>query len=88
MNANEHLNRWKLKAPLSLLLTGFGACLISEAAMHKAAGRSASDWVARGTIALVVFNSGLSLLADAAKHRGHYERLTEVAAPEYDRARG
>ncbi len=69
---------WLTKAPLGLVLTGLGACLVSEAAMRKFSGDPRRPWVAYGTIALTVFNSGLSILADAAKHRGHYERIRDA----------
>ena len=70
---------WLIKAPLGLVLTGLGASLISDAAVRKYSGAPTLNWVTYGTVALTVFNSGLSILADAAKHRGHYERLTEEA---------
>lgn len=70
--------RWLIKAPLGLLLTGFGACLIGEATVAKASGSSTARWVAGGTIALTVLNGGLSLLADASKHRNHFVRMRDA----------
>lgn len=72
---------WLIKAPLGLVLTGFGASLVSAAAIRKQAHAPTLEWVAYGTVALSVFNSGLSILADAAKHRAHYERLRDAPAP-------
>ena len=84
MSANDpHYQRrnWLIKAPLGLVLTGFGAALISEAAMKKYGGAPASRWVIAGTVALTVFNSGLSILVDAGKHRAHLERLRDTDLP-------
>ena len=72
---------WLVKAPLGLVLTGFGASLIGAATVRKHDGAPAPEWIAFGTLALTVFNSGLSILADAAKHRAHFERLRDGAEP-------
>ncbi len=75
LDQRQQYQHWLLKAPLGLLLTGFGAVLISEAAGKKFGGAPTARWVVAGTLALTVFNSGLSVLVDAGKHRAHYERL-------------
>jgi len=64
-----HYRSWLIKAPLGLSIIGFGACLISEAAMLKYGGAATWEWVKSGTLALVVFNAGLCVLGDAIKHR-------------------
>ncbi len=84
MSANDlnyQYRKWLIKAPLGLVLTGFGAALISEAAMKKSGGAPTTGWVIAGTVALAVFNSGLSVLVDAGKHRAHFERLRDAGAP-------
>ncbi|PPK85957.1 hypothetical protein CLV84_2870 [Neolewinella xylanilytica] len=81
MSANDkemQYKSWLLKAPLGLVLTGFGASLIGAATVRKQSGAPTLHWVSFGTLALTVFNSGLSVLADAAKHRAHYERLRDA----------
>ena len=65
--------RWLIQAPVALMIVGFGACLVSEAAMVKYSGAPTWDWVSYGTIALVVLNSGLSIFGDAVIWRVRYE---------------
>ncbi len=77
MEKTDHYRHWLLKAPLGLLLTGFGLCLLTEAGMLKFSGAGTWSWVAGGTLALVVFNAGLCVFGDAVKHRVHYERRNE-----------
>ncbi|WP_282776042.1 hypothetical protein [Phaeodactylibacter xiamenensis] len=77
MDKQKYYRRWLLRAPIGLVLIGFGACLIAEAAMDKYDGASAWHWVAYGTLALVVFNSGLSIFGDAILQRVRYERALE-----------
>lgn len=62
---STHHRRWRLRAPLGLILTGFGLCLVAEAAFLKYGGAPALQWVLAGTAALVVFNSGLSVFGSA-----------------------
>ncbi len=66
-----------IQAPLGLVLVGFGACLIAEAAMDKYDGVPLWHWVSYGTLSLVVFNSGLCIFGDAILHRVRYERQLE-----------
>ena len=73
----QYYRRWLIQAPTGLVLIGFGACLIAEAAMDKYEGAPLWQWVAYGTVALVVFNSGLSLFGDAILQRCRYERAAE-----------
>lgn len=73
----QYYRRWLLRAPIGLVLIGFGACLIAEAAMHKYSGAPNWEWVAYGTVALVVFNSGFSIFGDAILQRTRYERALE-----------
>jgi hypothetical protein len=67
---NNNYKNWLIQAPLGLVIVGFGACLIAEAAMTKYAGGA---WVWYGTVALVVFNSGLCVFGNAILHRVRYE---------------
>lgn len=73
----SHYRKWLLQAPVGLVLIGFGASLIAEAAVYKYQGAATWDWVAFGTIALVVFNSGISVFGGAILHRVRYEREKE-----------
>lgn len=77
MDKEKYYRRWLLRAPAGLVLIGFGACLIAEAAMDKYDGVPTWHWVAYGTVALVVFNSGLSIFGDSILQRARYERTRE-----------
>lgn len=77
MDKEKYYRRWLLRAPVGLVLIGFGACLIAEAAMDKYDGAPTWQWVAYGTLALVVFNSGLSIFGDSILQRTRYERAKE-----------
>lgn len=77
-SAKYHYRRWFYQAPFSLMLIGFGACLISEATMLKYGGAETTHWFLYGTIALIVFNTGISLFGDAVLHRMRYERKKEA----------
>ena len=80
MDKKDYYQRWLIRAPLGLVLVGFGACLIAEAAMDKFEGLPTGHWVTYGTIALVVFYSGLSIFGDAVLQRCRYERAKEKEA--------
>jgi hypothetical protein len=56
-----HRAKWLLFAPLGLATTGAGASLIYWAGNLKDQHVPATEWLAAGTVALVVFNTGLSL---------------------------
>lgn len=73
-NADIHYKHWLIKAPLGLATIGFGACLVSEAAMWKYGGATTVEWGVFGTLALTVLNTGVCLVGDAVKHRVHYEQ--------------
>ncbi len=77
MDRKTYYRRWLLRAPVGLVLIGFGACLIAEAAMDKFEGAPTWQWVLYGTLALVVFNSGLSIFGDAILQRSRYESALE-----------
>jgi hypothetical protein len=77
-HAKTHYRRWLLQAPLGLIFTGFGACLIAEAANLKFEGANTLIWVGYGTMALVVFNSGLSIFGGAILHRVRYESMKDA----------
>jgi uncharacterized membrane protein len=74
-SADYHLKRWRIQAPVGLIVVGFGVCLIAEASNLKFSDAPALHWVAAGTGALVVFNAGLCLFGDSILHRVRYERL-------------
>ncbi|MEM6299895.1 MAG: hypothetical protein AAF740_14500 [Bacteroidota bacterium] len=71
---NKHYKRWKLFAPLGLLLVGAGLSLLIDAGVQKFNGLSFWEWVAYGTFGLIVFNSGLSIFGEAILERVRYER--------------
>ena len=71
----KYYRRWLLRAPLGLVIVGFGLCLVAEAALYKATHPPIWSWVGYGTLALVVFNSGLCIFGDAILQRMRYERL-------------
>lgn len=77
LTAKSEQKKWRIKAPLGLLLIGFGSCLVAEAAILKYSGADWLSWVLYGTLALIVLNSGLCIFGDAVKHRSHFERLRE-----------
>lgn len=72
-SAKSNYRRWLIQAPVGLVLVGFGACLVAEAANLKFSGADTMTWVAAGTVALVVFNSGLCIFGDSILHRVRYE---------------
>ena len=73
--AAYHKKQWKLQAVSGLVLVGFGATLIAEAAIIKAGDAETWKWVVAGTVALCVFNSGLCLFGNGILHRVRYEKL-------------
>ena len=56
-----HKSKWLLFAPAGLVAIGAGASMVHWAGTLKDQQRPTSEWVAAGTLALVVFNSGISL---------------------------
>ena len=75
MKSKEYYyKRWLFQAPISLMIIGFGACLIAEGAIRKANGE---PWFWFGTVALCVFNSGICIFGDAVLYRMRYERASE-----------
>ncbi|MEM6799752.1 MAG: hypothetical protein AAF696_00020 [Bacteroidota bacterium] len=77
-DAPYHLKQWKIKAPLGLVLIGFGMCLVTEGVMMKYGDVAAWKWISWGTLALIVLNAGISVFGGAVVHRAHYERLSET----------
>ncbi len=75
--AKTYYRRWLVRAPLGLVLVGFGACLIAESAMLKYSGSPMWKWVLVGTCSLCVFNAGLSFFGDAILQRMRYERYAK-----------
>jgi hypothetical protein len=76
---NPHKRKWLIQAPLGLILVGFGACLIAEAAILKVNESISPDgatwhWVVAGTFALCVFNAGLCVFGNSILERIRYER--------------
>ena len=65
----KYYQRWLLQAPLGLVLVGLGLSLVADAALYKFQGAATWNWVAYGTVALVVFNSGLCIFGDTDSAR-------------------
>ena len=65
---------WLIKAPLGLILVGAGICMIVEAAFFKHSGAPPVEWIAAGTVSLVVFNAGLCVFGSSILSRVRYER--------------
>lgn len=74
MNKQKLKKQWLIYSGTGLALTGFGACLIAEAAVLKNNGGATWDWVLAGTAALVVFNAGLSIFGTGVVKRSQFER--------------
>jgi hypothetical protein len=66
--------KWKLFAPLGLILTGLGISLIGDAILVKASGAVLWQWFLYGTVGLAVFNAGICVFGEAVKCRMHYEK--------------
>lgn len=56
-----HKEKWLAFAPAGLLTIGLGTCLVQWAADKKRNGEATTEWVAAGSLALVVLNAGVSL---------------------------
>ncbi|MEM6645253.1 MAG: hypothetical protein AAF730_03280 [Bacteroidota bacterium] len=74
--AQRHHKKWKLLAPLGLVLIGLGVSLVGEAVLLKGGEAGFWSWFGMGTFSLVVLNAGICVFGDAVKHRAHYERLS------------
>lgn len=65
----NYYRKWRWTAPLGLMLIGFGFSLSGQAIILKADTGPWWEWVALGTVGLVVFNAGISIFGDAVKRR-------------------
>jgi len=75
---DKHFKNWLIQAPLGLVIIGFGACLIAESAMLKAAGGETWRWIAAGAVSLCVFNTGLCIFGNSILERVRYERKSAL----------
>jgi hypothetical protein len=75
MDESKLKKQWLSLSGAGLALTGFGACLIAEAAMMKFSHAPTIEWILAGTVALIVFNSGLSVFGMGIVKRAAIERL-------------
>lgn len=69
----QYYKKWLWKAPIGLIIIGFGISLIGESITAKTTATSLSDWFFLGTLSLIVFNAGLCIFADSVKDRAVYE---------------
>jgi hypothetical protein len=74
---DKHYKNWLIQAPFGLILIGFGACLIAESAILKAASAETWQWVVAGTVSLSVFNAGVCFFGNAILERMRYELKLE-----------
>ena len=56
-------------APTGLILIGAGLCMAIDAGYAKNNGAPLMEWLAYGTLSLVIFNSGLSVFGGAVINR-------------------
>ncbi|MDQ2794928.1 MAG: hypothetical protein M3Y12_13125 [Bacteroidota bacterium] len=68
-----HKKKWLLFAPAGLGVIGAGASLIHWAGSLKDQQVPTSQWLAAGTVALVVFNAGISLFGRGVVEKVLYE---------------
>jgi hypothetical protein len=68
-----HKEKWLTFAPAGLMVIGLGTCLVQWASDKKRRNESTSEWVAAGTVALVVFNAGISLFGRGVAEGVMYE---------------
>jgi hypothetical protein len=73
-SAEHFYTKWKLFAPLGLILTGLGVSLIGDAILVKAGGAVLWQWFLYGTVGLAVFNAGICVFGEAVKCRMRYEK--------------
>jgi hypothetical protein len=73
MKSLAYYRKWKWMAPLGLMLIGFGFSLSGQAIILKGGEGPTWEWVALGTVGLVVFNAGISVFGDAVKRRMWWE---------------
>lgn len=77
MSKNKHRKKWLTLAPLGLVLIGFGLSMVADAAIYRLNGAPTINWIAYGTIALVVFNSGLSVFGRSILEKVRSERANQ-----------
>lgn len=73
MKSLAYYRNWKWMAPVGLMLIGFGFSLSGQAIILKGGDGPLWEWVALGTVGLVVFNAGISVFGDAVKRRMWWE---------------
>jgi len=61
----QYDRKWRVLAPLGLVLIGCGASILGEAISQKLGGA----WFWWGTAALVVLNAGIAVFGEAVKCR-------------------
>jgi hypothetical protein len=84
MKSLAYYQKWKWLAPLGLMLIGLGFCLSGQAILLKGSTGPTWEWVALGTVGLVVFNAGISVFGDAVKRRLWWEIKLERKQEEKD----
>ncbi|MEM9895648.1 MAG: hypothetical protein AAF789_04710 [Bacteroidota bacterium] len=70
----NNLTKWKLYAPIGLVLVGMGLCFTIESAFLKFNQAATSTWVLFGTLSLITFNSGLCFFGTAIIARVNHLR--------------
>ena len=78
-----HKEKWLTFAPAGLMTIGLGSCLVQWASDKKRDGRPTTEWVAAGTVALVVLNAGVSLFGRGVVEKVLYEVRQKPAELDY-----
>ena len=73
----EHYDKWKIMAPLGLMMIGLGFSLAGHGTNLK--GQKKPGWVLFGTLGLLILNAGISVFGDSVKHRVLYEIKRDIA---------
>lgn len=68
-----HLKKWRVFAPLGLVLVGSGVSIVAWTAERRVAGVPFGDWFFWGTLGLALLNAGLAFFGESIKQRLLYE---------------
>lgn len=64
-----HLQKWRLFAPLGLVLVGCGVSVVAWTSERRIVGVPFWDWFVWGTTGLVLLNAGLVFFGESIKQR-------------------
>ena len=75
--AAEFKKLWWIEASIGIVTIAAGACMVAASAVYKFDGAPRLNWVAAGTVSLVVLNAGACVFGDSIAQRMRYERALE-----------